>query len=110
MRCHALPCGCHVTAQVPELLDADRCTLFFVDKDRHQLVVRRGASMGRKKSFVSWVVGQYINTELPFEKGSDELRFSMSSGLAGHVATHSTHQTLPPALPLPCPCPAPHHH
>ena len=54
--------------QVPELLDADRCTLFLVDMEKRQLVVTRGASQGRKKSLVSWIFGQSNAPELPFEE------------------------------------------
>ncbi len=66
--------------------DCDRCTLFFVDKDRGELIVTRGASHGRHKNLVSWIFGQSNAPELPFREGDAELRFSMASGLAGHVA------------------------
>jgi len=75
-----------IVSQVPELLDSDRCTLFFVDRDKEQLIVTKGASKGRAKSLVSWIFGQSNAPELPFPKGQNELRFSMHNGIAGHVA------------------------
>jgi GAF domain-containing protein len=66
--------------------DCDRCTLFFTDRDRGELIVTRGASHGRAKNLVSWIFGQSNAPELPFREGDNELRFSMASGLAGHVA------------------------
>jgi len=68
------------------MLDCDRCTLFFVDRDRGELIVTRQASHGRAKNFASWIFGQSNAPELPFREGEDEIRFSMKSGLAGHVA------------------------
>eukprot|EP01006_Ploeotia_vitrea_P040268 TRINITY_DN66418_c10_g1_i1.p1 TRINITY_DN66418_c10_g1~~TRINITY_DN66418_c10_g1_i1.p1 ORF type:complete len:1178 (+),score=714.93 TRINITY_DN66418_c10_g1_i1:110-3643(+) len=73
-----------IVSQVPDLLDCDRCTLFLVDKD--ELVVTRGASAGRPRSFVSWIFGQSNAPELPFPPGKDEIRFSVKRGVAGHVA------------------------
>jgi GAF domain-containing protein len=74
-----------IVSQVPELLDCDRCTLFFVDLERQDLIVTRGASHGKPKSLVSWIFGQSNAPELPFSPGTDELRFPMSKGIAGHV-------------------------
>jgi GAF domain-containing protein len=76
-----------IVRQVPELLDCDRCTLYFVDRQRDQLIVSRGASQGRKKTLVSWVFGQSNAPELPFEQGKNELRFPIDKGVAGTVAT-----------------------
>ena len=39
-----------IISEVPELLDCDRCTLFFVDKRSNELIVTRGASHGRRLS------------------------------------------------------------
>jgi GAF domain-containing protein len=39
-----------IIATVPELLDCDRCTLFFVDRRTNELIVTRGASHGRRTS------------------------------------------------------------
>lgn len=78
-----------IVSQVPEMLDCDRCTLFFVDKDRGELIVTRGASHGRHKNLVSWIFGQSNAPELPFREGENEIRFSMGNGLAGHVARSS---------------------
>jgi GAF domain-containing protein len=75
-----------IVSQVPELLDSDRCTLFFVDREKEQLIVTKGASKGRAKNLVSWIFGQSNAPELPFPKGQNELRFSMHNGIAGHVA------------------------
>jgi len=75
-----------IVSQVPELLDSDRCTLFFVDREKEQLIVTKGASKGRAKNLVSWIFGQSNAPELPFPKGHNELRFSMHNGIAGHVA------------------------
>lgn len=76
-----------IVSQVPELLDCDRCSLFFVDRERQELIVTKGASKGRTKTLVSWIFGQSNAPELPFPKGQNEIRFSMHSGLAGHVAS-----------------------
>ncbi len=73
-----------IVSQVPELLDCDRCTLFFVDKEKEELIVTRGASKGRQISLVSWVFGQSNAPELPFPPGQNEIRFSMRNGIAGH--------------------------
>ena len=81
-----------IVSQVPELLDSDRCTLYFVDKERQELIVTKGASQGRPKNLVSWIFGQSNAPELPFPIGANELRFPITSGLAGHVA--STGETL----------------
>ena len=81
-----------IVSQVPELLDSDRCTLYFVDREQGQLMVTKGASQGRPKNLVSWVFGQSNAPELPFPVGANELRFPITSGLAGHVA--STGETL----------------
>jgi GAF domain-containing protein len=76
-----------IAAQVPELLNCDRCTLFLVGEGGKHLIVRRGASQGRRKTLVSWIFGQSNAPELPFEEGSDELKFPISGGLVGYVAT-----------------------
>lgn len=76
----------NIVSQVPDLLDADRCTLYFTDRTKEELIVTKGASHGRPKSLVSWVFGQSNAPELPFPEGKNEIRFSMSKGLAGHVA------------------------
>jgi hypothetical protein len=34
-----------IVSQVPELLDSDRCTLFFVDREKEQLIVTKGTAM-----------------------------------------------------------------
>ena len=81
-----------IVSQVPELLDSDRCTLYFVDRERGELIVTKGASKGRSKNLVSWVFGQSNAPELPFPPGQNELRFPITSGLAGHVA--STGETV----------------
>ena len=81
-----------IVSQVPELLDSDRCTLYFVDREQGQLMVTKGASQGRPKNLVSWIFGQSNAPELPFPVGANELRFPITSGLAGHVA--STGETL----------------
>lgn len=75
-----------IVSQVPEMLDSDRCTLFFVDRERGELIVTRGASHGRHKNLVSWIFGQSNAPELPFREGENEIRFSMANGIAGHVA------------------------
>jgi hypothetical protein len=75
-----------IVSQVPELLDSDRCTLYFVDREKEQLIVTKGASKGRAKNLVSWIFGQSNAPELPFPKGTNEIRFSMHNGLGGHVA------------------------
>lgn len=75
-----------IVSQVPELLDCDRCTLFFVDREKEQLIVTKGASKGRAKNLVSWIFGQSNAPELPFPKNCNEIRFSMHNGIAGHVA------------------------
>ena len=72
-------------ANVPELMDCDRCTLFFVDRLTQQLIVRKNASGGRKKTLVGWVFGQSEAPALPFPEGETELRLPMK-GLAGVVA------------------------
>ena len=74
-----------IVSRVPELIDCDRCTLFFVDRDTHQLIARRSGSGGRRKTFVSWVFGQMEAPALPFAEGEEELRLPMK-GLAGVVA------------------------
>jgi GAF domain-containing protein len=74
-----------IVSQVPELLDCDRCTLFFVDKEHDELVVTRNASHGRARTFVSWIFGQSMAPELPFPDGMDELRFPLKRGIAGYV-------------------------
>ena len=74
-----------IVTRVPELLDCDRCTLLFVDRDAHQLIARRSGSGGRRKTFVSWVFGQMEAPSLPFAEGEEELRLPMK-GLAGVVA------------------------
>lgn len=71
---------------VTPVQDCDRCTLFFVDRERGELIVTRGASHGRNKNLVSWIFGQSNAPELPFREGEHEFRFSMANGLAGHVA------------------------
>jgi GAF domain-containing protein len=76
----------NIVSQVPDLLDADRCTLYFTDRDRQELIVTKGSSHGRPKSLVSWIFGQSNAPELPFPEGKNEIRFGMSKGLAGHVA------------------------
>lgn len=76
-----------IVSQVPELLDCDRCTLFFVDDIKQELIVTKGSSKGRAKTLVSWIFGQSNAPELPFKHGEDELRFSMHRGIAGTVAT-----------------------
>jgi len=81
-----------IVQQVPELLDSDRCTLFFVDRDKEELIVTKGASKGRAKNLVSWIFGQSNAPELPFPKNCNEIRLSMRNGIAGHVAT--TGETL----------------
>ena len=75
-----------IVSQVPELLDSDRCTLFFVDREKEQLIVTKGASKGRAKSLAGWIFGQSNAPELPFPKDRNELRLSMHNGIAGHVA------------------------
>lgn len=75
-----------IVNKVPELLDCDRCTLFFVDHDTQELIVTRGASQGRRRSLVNWVFGQSNAPELPFKDGKNEIRFPMGRGIAGHVA------------------------
>ena len=74
-----------IVTQVPELIDCDRCTLFFVDRDTRELIARRSGSGGRRKTFVSWVFGQMEAPALPFAEGEEELRLPMK-GLAGVVA------------------------
>ena len=74
-----------IVTQVPELIDCDRCTLFFVDRETKELIARRSGSGGRRKTFVSWVFGQMEAPALPFGEGEDELRLPMK-GLAGVVA------------------------
>ena len=74
-----------IVANVPELMDCDRCTLFFVDRQAAQLIVRKNASGGRKKTLVGWVFGQSEAPALPFPEGEQELRLPMK-GLAGVVA------------------------
>lgn len=86
-----------IVSKVPELLDADRCTCFFVDKEKKELIVTKQASKGRPKSFVGWIFGQINAPELPFEDGCNEIRFPMSSGLAGYVATTGSTLNLPDA-------------
>ena len=73
-----------IVANVPELMDCDRCTLFFVDRQAQQLIVRKNASGGRKKTLVGWVFGQSEAPALPFPEGEQELRLPMK-GLAGVV-------------------------
>lgn len=75
-----------IVAKVPELLDADRCTLFFTDQIKKELVVTKGASKGKSKTLISWIFGQCNAPELPFPEGCDEIRFPMGKGIAGHVA------------------------
>ena len=75
-----------IPARTSHPQDCDRCTLFFVDRDRGELIVTRGASHGRNKNLVSWIFGQSNAPELPFREGENEFRFSMANGLAGHVA------------------------
>ena len=75
-----------IVSQVPELLDSDRCTLFFVDKEHDELIVTKGSSKGRAKTLVSWIFGQSNAPELPFTVGSNEIRFSIHRGIAGTVA------------------------
>ena len=74
-----------IVANVPELMDCDRCTLFFVDRQTAQLIVRKNASGGRKKTLVGWVFGQSEAPALPFPEGEQELRLPMK-GLAAVVA------------------------
>ncbi len=74
-----------IVRQMPELLDCDRATLYFVDHERSELIVTRGASLGRPKSFVSWIFGQSNAPELPFPPGQSEIRFPLHKGIAGHV-------------------------
>lgn len=75
-----------IVSQVPELLDCDRCTLYFVDHEKEELIVTPNASHGRKRRFQNWVFGTSNAPQLPFAPGQKELRFSMRKGLAGHVA------------------------
>jgi GAF domain-containing protein len=75
-----------ICEQVPELLDADRCSLFFIDKEKQQLVVSKTASRGRRKTLVSWLFGSSAAPDLPFEEGKSELRLPLDKGIAGHVA------------------------
>ena len=91
-----------IVSQVPEMLDCDRCTLFFVDRDRSELIVTRGASHGRNKNLVSWIFGQSNAPELPFREGENEIRFSMANGLAGHVARTSETLNLEDAHKVRC--------
>ena len=75
-----------IAGRVVDLLDCDRCTFFFVDKEREELIVTRGASQGRKRTFLNWIFGQSNQApELPFGK-NNEIRLSMRRGIAGHVA------------------------
>lgn len=74
-----------ITAQVPELLDCDRCTLFFVDRTRKELIVTRGASHGRPMSFVGWVFGMHGAPELPFPQGHDSMRFPLTKVMALNI-------------------------
>jgi GAF domain-containing protein len=86
-----------IVSQVPELLDCDRCTLFFVDKEKEELIVTKGASKGRQKNLTSWVFGQSNAPELPFPKGQNEIRFPMRNGLAGVVAMGGDMLNVPDA-------------
>lgn len=86
-----------IVSQVPELLDCDRCTLFFVDREREQLIVTKGSSKGRQKTLVSWIFGQSNAPELPFPKGHNEIRFSIHNGIAGHVAMTGETVNIPDA-------------
>jgi len=72
-------------SKVPELLDADRCTLFLVDRETKELYVNREASSGRRRTMMSWIRGIIYAPALPFKE--DEVRFPMHKGIAGHVAT-----------------------
>ena len=69
-----------IVKKVPELLDADRCTLFLVDRENNSLVVNKGASQGRQKSLVSWIFGQSNAPELPFEEGKNYIRIPLDRG------------------------------
>lgn len=86
-----------IVSQVPELLDADRCTLFFTDKAKQELIVTKGASHGRPKTLVSWIFGQSNAPELPFPEGKNEIRLPMSKGIAGHVARTGESLNIPDA-------------
>ncbi len=86
-----------IVSQVPELLDADRCTLFFTDKAKQELIATKGASHGRPKSLLSWIFGASNAPELPFPEGKNEIRISMSKGLAGHVARTGESLNIPDA-------------
>lgn len=86
-----------IVSQVPELLDCDRCTMFFVDSDKRELIVKKGASKGRAKSLVSWVFGQCNAPELPFDEVTNEIRFPITTGIAGAVATTGETINLPDA-------------
>jgi adenylate cyclase len=66
-----------IVNKVPELVACERCTLFFIDKEKRELVVSRGASSGRAGGNAP---------ELPFGDKT-EMRFAIDKGLAGVVAT-----------------------
>lgn len=75
-----------IVRQVPELIDCDRCTLFFVEPNRQFLTVNKHSSHGRRKTLVSWIFGQSNAPELPFQEGKDLLYFPIDRGMSGHVA------------------------
>lgn len=79
-----------IVRQVPELLNADRCTLYLVDNK--SLVVARESSAGRARNLSHWFFGQTNAPELPFKEGEHEFRLPIDKGLAGTVAT--TGQTI----------------
>lgn len=63
------------SAQVRELLQAERCTIFIVDKQRGQLTSTKTMSCG--------VTG----TPLPIKEHVENVcRIAMGKGIAGHVA------------------------
>jgi len=64
-----------IIQQVPDLLDSDRCTLFFVDKKNQELIIKKGSSQGRQSQ----------NDEGGF--GSNDVRLPLKAGIAGSVAT-----------------------
>jgi len=91
------PVVARIAREVPELLDADRCTLFFVDHEKQQLIVRKDSSNGRPKSLLSWVFGQSNAPELPFNEGTTEIYFPMNKGIAGYVARTGETLNIPDA-------------
>ena len=85
-----------IISEVPELLDCDRCTLFFVDRRTNELIVTKNASHGRRANSMNQEVEKKVDGQsteggissgsLPFGKGAGEIRFPMGKGIAGHVA------------------------